>query len=174
MTTTRPRRLARNAPEGGQALKPPSFSITLPYSIYRVPVGKDGRGTMDLSKNSQLRALGARGYVIREAKRQMAQDTAWLMVPTAYPQMRTPLVMDAEITTRTRVRKDDDGVWVGLYPARDAVAAHLGINDAEIQTGRVTFVKGELEQMVLTFTGERGRNGSRHEDKPEAGSDAPS
>ena len=127
------------------------FSITLPYSLYRVPVGKDGRDTMDLSKNSQLRALGKRGYMIREAKRQMAQDTAWLMVPTAYPQMRTPLVMDAEITTRTGVVHDDDGACVGLYPARDAVAAHLGINDSEIRTGLVTFVKGEPEQMVLMF-----------------------
>ena len=122
-----------------------SFKITLPYSPYRVPV--DGSGaTIDLSKNSQLRFGRNHQRIVRQGKRQMADDSTILLRISGWPEMKIPLIMDAVITTRTKQRKDDDGAIVGLYAARDAIAEALGIDDSDIRSGTIRFETGTPEE----------------------------
>jgi hypothetical protein len=134
-----------------------SFKITLPYSPYRVPV--DSRGTtISLGKNSQLRFGKNHQRIVRQGKRQMIDDTLMLVRATllenGLPEMRLPLFLDAVITTRTKQRKDDDGAIVALYPARDAIAEALGIDDSDIRSGTIRFETGtpeETEVHIHTF-----------------------
>lgn len=141
-----------------------SFSISLPYSPYRVecadPLTNARRPlphvVVSLAKNSQLRTGNRHQAIVREAKRQMKEDVGWEMKLASWPEMRAPFVLDALVLTRTGAAKDDDGAWTALYPARDAMAAALGINDSEIVTGVVTFQKcraDETEKTVLTLKG---------------------
>ena len=134
------------------------FAITLPYAIYRIPVQdpwerKPSILLVSLAKNAQLRMGDRNQALVREAKRQMRQDAGALMLAASWPEMRLPLVMDAEITTRTAVRKDDDGAVVGLYPVRDQIASSLGVNDSEIRIGKIEFRKGASESSTITITG---------------------
>ena len=127
------------------------LTIRLPYCIYRVPVEHwRAQVFVDLSKNSQLRTGAMHQERVRMAKRQMAQDTEYLLRATGWPEMRTPLTISAVITTRTAGQRDDDGVWVGLYPARDAIARHLAVDDSDMRTGAVTFKKGMPEETEIT------------------------
>lgn len=143
---------------GAAAVVLPGVEITLSYSPYRVWITdpwdlKAPPLAVSLSKNNQLR-MGARNQaLVRAAKRQMADDSRNLMTQTSWPEMRLPLVMDAEITTRTRATKDDDGVWTALYRVRDAMAESLGIDDTDIRTGTVTWVKGTPEATRITLRG---------------------
>ena len=130
------------------------LSIELPYSPYRVQttywwnrVRIDA--VVDLRKNSQLRTGKEHQQALRAAKRQMARDVDGLMLAEYWPEMRTPLVLSATVYTVTQRRRDDDGAVIGIYPARDAMAAHLGIDDHDIQMGPVMFEQGEPERTVL-------------------------
>ena len=115
----------------------------------------DGSGApIDLSKNSQLRFGRNHQRIVRQGKRQMADDSTILMRISGWPEMKIPLIMDAVITTRTKQRKDDDGAIVGLYPARDAIAEALGIDDSDIRSGTIRFETGtpeETEVHIHTF-----------------------
>ncbi len=133
--------------------------ITLPYAPYRITIEDPwGRSkvelvTVSLAKNNQLRMGGRNQALVREAKRQMREDTGNLMARIGWPEMRAPLVMDATIVTRTKVRKDDDGGWTALYPARDAIAEALGCNDADIITGKISWKSGLPEETIIEMRG---------------------
>jgi len=124
------------------------LTISLPYSIYRVPIDSKG-SVVNLSKNSQGRYGAGHQRLIRKARRQMAEDTSLLMRGTGWPTMTTPLVMDATIKTRTRSKKDDDGAIMGLVSARDSIAVALGINDSEISSGKIEFQVGIPEETEI-------------------------
>ena len=131
-----------------------SLSITLPYSLARVPYSRSARGPVEyisLLKNSQLRALGGRMYSLASAKAQVKADVALLMAQEGWDAMRLPLRMNATIYCRTAQRRDDDGGVAALYPARDALAAALGIDDHDITVGTVRLPKGEPERTEITL-----------------------
>lgn len=132
----------------------PALVIGLSYSPYRVWIENpwDRKGSLtsiDLSKNSQLRTGKKHQALVREGKRQMAADVDLLMLRASWPKMHLPLTMDATIRRRTKAHADDDGAWVGLYAARDAIAAGLSINDADIVTGKITWATGEPEETLI-------------------------
>ena len=130
-----------------------SFSITLPFTPYRVTIGTGGRERVDITKQGLLKLGDGRQWMVREGKREMKDVTAKLMKAAYWPEMARPLTMDAEVRTATAAPKDDDNLWVGLYSARDEIAKALGINDVEIVTGKVTWCKGTPERTIITLTG---------------------
>lgn len=132
------------------------IQIQLPYSIYRVPFTQGHEEQVryvDLSKNSQLRRQRVHQVFVGLGKRQMKADVTKLLVIEG--QVVTGdegyLILDAVIRTRTATPKDDDGAVVGLYPARDAMAEYLEVNDRWFKTGSITFEKGLPERTVLTL-----------------------
>lgn len=134
-------------------LAPERITITLPYSLVRVPF-EQRKGRLEyisLLKNSQLRALGGRMYALAAAKRQVKQDVAALMLQATWPALRLPLTLSATIYCRTAQRRDDDGGIAAIYPARDAMATALGIDDADITVGTVRLPKGEPERTEITL-----------------------
>ena len=136
----------------------PALEIVLPYSYFRVwCVGtwEHHAVVVNLSKNSQLRTGDHHQALIRVAKRQMAADVTALMAAQSWPAMACPLRLDARITRRTRARADDDGAWVGLYAARDAIALALGIDDSDIVTGAITWATGEPEATEIRVSEEK-------------------
>ena len=80
----------------------------------------------------------------------MANWVRVVMINAAWPAMACPLRLDATITRRTRARADDDGAWVGLYAARDAIALALGIDDSDIVTGAITWATAPDESTTIT------------------------
>lgn len=133
---------------------PASVSITLPYSLARVPYSRRARGPVEyisLLKNSQLRALGGRMYALAQAKAQVKRDVALLMTAEGWGAMRLPLRMNATIYCRTAHRRDDDGGIAALVPARDEMARVMGIDDADITVGTVRLPKGEPERTEITM-----------------------
>lgn len=141
---------------------PNSLTITLPYSLYKVPVTlRRELRYVSLSKNQQLRAAHGRlqAVLIRAAKLQVQADAHALMLEATAAHgytMLLPLTLSAVIWSRVQRQRDDDGLIAAIWPARDAVAHALGIDDVHIRVGAVTFRKvavGEEPSTAITLRG---------------------
>lgn len=130
------------------------FSIELPYSVYSVPLGR--RTFVNLSKNSQLRGAYGEGqqYLLTRAKDQVRVDTEKLMVLAYWGKdLALPLRLDVTVTNCTRRKRDDDGLWVALYVARDTIARALPCDDNDMLCGEVTWVVGQPERTLIAVKG---------------------
>ena len=131
--------------------------VTIPYTIYGVPV--DAQTRVSLAAN-QTRRLGYstnphRRRLVRQAEEQLRHDAAIATLyamqgaterrPTRPFHDVTPIRVEILVSIKTARTRDADGCIAGLKIGFDAIAQALGVDDSRFQMGEVTFVKGDPE-----------------------------
>ena len=136
------------------------FSITLPYTPFAVPAGRDGTTLVNLTPNATRRtAYSTSTYRRRleaQARNQVKQDTEMLLRSvigrTEGPYFAPPggaVVLDIKLTFEVTRKRDRDNIIGGLKEVQDTISEYIRIDDSKFVTRDVVWEKGPSETTTI-------------------------